>query len=189
MTNLLAASKYKSLQLVELDTDLISELEEKFSNNTTEIYHGDILKTTIYQSEAGPKIALNGKSSILTDDYKVFGNIPYYITSPILRHFLYSSFQSPTTMVILMQKEVADKILCTDKKHSVLSSLCHYRCDKIERICNVSPGSFSPAPKVHSTVLRFDVSPDRSQSEREFIRLIHTGFAEKRKKLLKNLEK
>ena len=93
-------------------------------------------------------------------------------------------------MVFLMQKEVADKILCTDGKHSVLSLLVTYRCKSVHRVCRVSRGSFVPAPRVDSAVLQFDVDPVfDAHHARQFEMIVCAGFSEKRKKLFSNLKK
>jgi 16S rRNA (adenine1518-N6/adenine1519-N6)-dimethyltransferase len=94
LTDYLIASNPVSLTLVELDTDMIRILEEKY-HSPIMILHEDVLQFT-------PRV----------EQYSVIANIPYYITSPILFHFLYASeFTSPEEMVIMMQEEVGEKIL------------------------------------------------------------------------------
>lgn len=93
---------------------------------------------------------------MIPDSYHVFGNIPYYITSPILMHFLYTISHPPLTLTITMQKEVADRILARDEKHSVLSLACQLVAD-VKKICDIHPNNFDPVPKVWSTCLRFDL--------------------------------
>ena len=89
-------------------------------------------------------------------DYYVIANIPYYITSPILRHFLYDVTNPPTDMLILMQKDVGDKILGKGKnKSSVLSLMVEKKC-RVEEKVLVPKECFSPAPKVESSVLYFE---------------------------------
>lgn len=94
LTDYLIEQKPATLTLVELDTDMINILEKKYSSPIT-ILHQDVLQFV-------PTF----------DEYSVIANIPYYITSPILFHFLYaSSFIPPESMVIMMQEEVGEKIL------------------------------------------------------------------------------
>jgi 16S rRNA (adenine1518-N6/adenine1519-N6)-dimethyltransferase len=94
LTDYLIEGKPETLTLVELDTDMIEILEKKYTKNIT-ILHQDVLQFVPHFSE-----------------YSVIANIPYYITSPILFHFLYASgFVPPESMVIMMQEEVGEKIL------------------------------------------------------------------------------
>jgi 16S rRNA (adenine1518-N6/adenine1519-N6)-dimethyltransferase len=94
LTDYLIEQKPETLTLVELDTDMIRILEEKYKSQIN-ILHQDVLQFV-------PTF----------DQYSVIANIPYYITSPILFHFLYASgFTPPEEMVIMMQEEVGDKIL------------------------------------------------------------------------------
>lgn len=95
LTDYLIDAHPASLTLVELDTDMIEILEKKYAHTDITLRKQDIL---IYIPE------------LL--DYSVIANIPYYITSPILFHFLYShSFAPPQSMTIMMQEEVGKKIL------------------------------------------------------------------------------
>ena len=94
LTDYLIEQKPSSLTLIELDRDMIRILEEKYPTDI-DILHQDILQFTPVLRE-----------------YSVIANIPYYITSPILFHFLYASdFTPPESMVIMMQEEVGEKIL------------------------------------------------------------------------------
>jgi len=180
LTEKLLEKKPKSLDLVELDSDMISILEDRIENwdlilweTNFKINKKDILKFT-------PTF----------DKYDVIANIPYYITSPILRHFLYNLENKPDNMVILMQQDVWEKILKTNKnKTSVLSLLVDKKAEVTGQIF-VSKDNFVPAPKVESSVLLFeshniyDEIPDD-----KFLKIIKIWFAAARKKLSKNLEK
>ena len=180
LTEKLLEKNPKSLDLVELDPDMISILEDRIENwdlilweTNFKINRKDILKFT-------PTF----------DKYDVIANIPYYITSPILRHFLYNVENKPDNMVILMQQDVWEKILKTNKnKTSVLSLLVDKKADVTGQIF-VSKDNFVPAPKVESSVLLFeshniyDEIPDE-----KFLKIIKIWFAAARKKLSKNLEK
>jgi 16S rRNA (adenine1518-N6/adenine1519-N6)-dimethyltransferase len=97
---------------------------------------------------------ITDSSTIVVPDYSVYGNIPYYITSPILHHFLYDVDHTPQEVIFTMQKEVADRILARDGKHSVLSLSCHLVAN-IDKICDINPSHFIPVPKVWSTCLKF----------------------------------
>lgn len=128
-------------------------------------------------------------------NYQVIANIPYYITSPILDRFLYGASLRPEAMVILMQKEVAERIIAKDGKESGLSLFCKNACSKIEHVANVPAGCFRPAPKVDSAVLRFfgrtnenGISDRQSrESDERFLKTVRAGFSSPRKKAVSNL--
>ncbi len=227
LTDYLIAQNPKSLDLVELDGDMIELLlkrcnEEwwleswwKARNEETE---GDKLFES--ESEQGERWALASeflspsepsatiqlwkagnlcvyKIDILKfqpkySQYSVIANIPYYITSPILIHFLYDLPNAPREMVILMQKEVGEKILkwrARKPHHSFISLAMEEACEDIEIVRYVWRMSFDPAPKVDSIVLKFTVKMDRNRDEEDnLIRLWKVAFAHPRKTLLSNLK-
>ncbi|MFA5838701.1 MAG: 16S rRNA (adenine(1518)-N(6)/adenine(1519)-N(6))-dimethyltransferase RsmA [Candidatus Paceibacterota bacterium] len=166
---------------VEKDRELIPYLKEKFRDaidaNRLEILGEDIL-------DFEPEILSFYKDF----DYKVVANIPYYITGPILKKFLTTKYQ-PQLMVLMVQKEVAQRIVARDKKESILSiSVKAYGKPKIVK--NVSKKYFKPQPKVDSSVLLIDnISRNffKKVDEKKFFNLVKTGFAHKRKILIKNL--
>lgn len=167
---------------VEKDSDLKIFLEEKFSleikNNKLLLIEGDILKIT-------------NKKAKLPEKYKLIANIPYYITGEILRTFLEERTQ-PEKMVLLVQKEVAQRITAQDKKESILSiSVKIYGTPKIISI--VSRGAFTPSPKVDSAILSIsDISKKNFKNkiqEKKFFNLLKTGFAHKRKYVYQNIKK
>ncbi len=168
----------KSLHVIEIDDDMIPLLEERFWDNII-IHHADVLKTLITWKK--------GQGGIyLPEKYKVYGNIPYYITSPILMHFLYEIETLPGAITITMQKEVAERILAQDKKHSVLSLACQL-VSHITKVCDIHPNNFSPPPKVWSTCLRFDNISWDKETNKKILSLVKQGFVQKRKKLSSNL--
>lgn len=168
----------KSLHVIEIDHDMIPLLKERFWDSIT-IHHADVLKTNITQNK-------ELKGIYLPKNYKVYGNIPYYITSPILMHFLYDIQAMPDDITITMQKEVADRILAYNKKHSVLSLACQL-VSHITKVCDIHPNNFSPPPKVWSTCLRFRPLSCDKETNKKTLFLIKQGFAQKRKKLFSNL--
>lgn len=120
--------------------------------------------------------------------YKVVANIPYAITSKILELFL-SREHKPELMVLLVQKEVAERVAAKPGDMSVLSvSVQLYGKPEIAGI--VPAESFFPAPKVDSAILKI-VTSDKlqvtSQDEKELFRLVHIGFSSRRKTLINNL--
>ncbi len=189
LTEALLATPAKVIA-VEKDNRLIPVLEKKFEKEIQEkkliLLHGDILETPI-------------EDIIKGGEYKVIANIPYYITGALFRLFLENE-NPPSRMVVLVQKEVAQRIVAKDKKESLLSlSIKAYGKPKI--IDKVSKKMFSPQPKVDSAILLVSdinksffstqnrsVSDEQSLSEQEFFKLLRAGFSQKRKKLIRNLE-
>lgn len=171
---------------VEKDEELCKYLEEKFPNDIKngrlDIIRGDIL-------DFDPEIFRFYINKGI--DYKIVANIPYYITGIFLRKFLTAKLQ-PGSMTILIQKEVAERIVARDKKESLLSiSIKAY--GKPKYVKTVKAESFSPPPKVDSAIILIeDISRkffyDNEIDERKFFELVRAGFAHKRKMLLGNLK-
>ncbi len=161
---------------VELDNKLAALLKETLSafTNVT-IVNKDIL-------DIDP-VSLVGA----TTPYKVVANLPYYITSPVLRHFLEASAK-PDLMVVMVQKEVAETIAAEAGDKSLLSiSVQLYGKPGI--VGYVPAESFHPAPKVASAVLRIDVYPQPAVAveEKGFFALVRAGFSAARKQIANSL--
>lgn len=156
----------------EKDHRLIELLQEEFAeylkNKKFFLYEKDILDVDI-------KDFVKGK-------YKLIANIPYYITGEITRRFLTSKYK-PHCIVLLVQKEVADRIV--DSKESILSlSVKVYGTPK--KIMTVKKEFFSPAPKVDSAILKISDIHDPFNNKKEefqFFEVIKKAFGQKRKKL------
>lgn len=159
---------------VEIDRTLISSLQDMFEDRI-QLLEGDIL------SEA---IDAHLRDLFLDGQYTVIANIPYNITSAILRRFLERP-PHPKRMVLMVQKEVADRIVAQPPRMSLLSVICqvHAVCKKI---ANVPKGAFRPMPKVDSAIIRLDVLGEQQEIE-PLMQLAKAGFASKRKQLQKNL--
>ncbi len=161
---------------VEKDHRLIELLQEKFKAEIEagklEILEKDILEFNVSFSHP----------------YKIIANIPYYITGTFLQKFLESNFQ-PSKMVIMLQKEVAQRIVARDNKESILSmSVKAYGNPKY--VMTVKAKYFSPAPNVDSAIIAIsDISKNffSNFSEQEFFTFMKLGFAHKRKMLIGNL--
>lgn len=184
--------KAKVVMAVEKDQTLVKFLQEKFR---AEIKGNSNLQDT---NERGKLILIEG--DILdfnindhlekTEKYKIIANIPYNITGAIFKKFLSSDFQ-PEKMVLLIQKEVAERIIARDKKESVLSlSVKSYGDPKY--IMKVNKKYFTPSPKVDSAIISINQISRKNfkniLEEDNFFRIIRGGFAHKRKVLRKNLE-
>ncbi|MDP2594193.1 MAG: 16S rRNA (adenine(1518)-N(6)/adenine(1519)-N(6))-dimethyltransferase RsmA [bacterium] len=168
---------------VEADGALIEGLQTRFApeiaKGRLELVHADI-RTVEYQKFL---------ATVTNFGYRVVANIPYYITGEIIRMFLENKHQ-PRSMTLLVQKEVAERIVAKGKKEGILSlSVKAYGEPHYE--FTVPRGAFVPAPNVDSAVLSIrDISRKHFASpaeEKRFFALIHAGFAHKRKYLRSNL--
>lgn len=165
----------KKLTAVELDDRLVPFLNLDFKkHNNFELIHGDALKFTPPSTP-----------------YKIVANIPYYITSPLLNHYLREQFEDgnpPEMIVVMVQKEVGEKIVAKNGRHSLLSLQVHLFGEP-EYVCTVPSKAFSPAPKVDSAVIKINVAkkPKIEADLKKLFWLFKVSFAQKRKKLSKNL--
>lgn len=182
---------------VEKDHTLMEFLKEKFAeeikNKKLILIEGNILKFKVARQDLAT--------------YKIISNIPYNITGAILKKFLTEKNQ-PSLMVLMVQNEVAKRIIARDKKESILSiSVKAYGEPKM--IMKVPARYFSPAPKVDSAIIKisnisrrnftspktpspFGHSPlagGEKVDEEKFWEIVRAGFAHKRKKLSSNLKK
>lgn len=115
--------------------------------------------------------------------YKLVANLPYYITSPILRHF-FETRHKPAMMVIMVQREVAERIAAPPGEMSLLSVSVQV-FGKPEIVTLVPPEAFYPPPKVESAVVRIDVfdRPAVDVDLDKLFKVVQTGFARRRKML------
>ncbi|MCR4334400.1 MAG: 16S rRNA (adenine(1518)-N(6)/adenine(1519)-N(6))-dimethyltransferase RsmA [Patescibacteria group bacterium] len=167
---------------VEKDDRLTNFLKEKFADFITqgkfEFVNADIL-------EFNPS-----RFMLHTSCYKLVANIPYYITGEVIRQFLTNNIQ-PKLMVLMVQKEVAQRICSKDGKESILSiSVKAYGNPKY--INTIKAKFFSPIPRVDSAILLIDDISKKffdNFDEKGFFDVVKAGFAHKRKFLVNNLEK
>jgi len=119
--------------------------------------------------------------------YKVVANIPYHLTAKIIKKFLTDEFK-PQRMVLLVQKEVAERILASAGSHSLLSLSVQFY-GRPEIVSLVNKRSFYPVPQVDSAIIKIDLLPNRigTKEEEIFWRIAKIGFSAKRKKLINNL--
>lgn len=171
---------------VELDSKLVEMLRRElppFSN--VSIVNADILQITPsqllerYSGFSGGAFAAN---------YKVVANLPYYITSPVLRHFLEASLK-PSLMVVMVQREVGEAIVASEGKMSLLSIGVQFY-SKPTITARVSAKSFYPPPKVNSVVLRLDLYSKPVVEVTDipgFFEVVGCGFRSPRKQLRNSL--
>jgi len=171
---------------IEKDSRLIEFLNEKFTEEVStgklQILEGDVLEFDL--REDLPKTFQNKK-------YKLIANIPYYITGQIIEKFL-SSENNPTDAVLMVQKEVCDRIIARDEKESILSMSVKAYCEP-KYIKKVPAKFFSPAPKVDSAIIKLgniskEVFEGGGISEEVFFEIVCAGFSHKRKILISNLK-
>lgn len=191
LTEFLLREKPASLNLVELDKDMIRILDDRIKEWDFDLEWIDFNINNIDVLKYSPPA--RGE---LEGGYSVIANIPYYITSPILRHFLYDVKNKPESMVILMQKDVWDKIIegqTIGKKWKVKSSVLSLFVAKksfVDEVIVVWKENFVPAPKIESSVLLFESHDKYSDIDDQiFLELIKKWFSEPRKKLINNLVK
>lgn len=175
LTRHLAAAA-KQVIAVELDERLLPPLRETLTGYTNiEIVHGDMLK--LAPAEIVP-----------ATDYLVVANIPYYITSALLRHLLETT-PRPRRVVLTVQKEVAERICAAPGDMSLLAlSVQVYGQPRV--VATIPAGAFYPAPKVDSAVVRIDLShaPFIPYTLLDsFFALAKAGFSQKRKTLRNSL--
>lgn len=165
---------------VELDDRLAPMLADHFRlQKHVHIVHGDALKLA-----PAALLAENGGPA----PYFLVANLPYYITSALLRHYLEAD-PAPVRCVVTIQLDVAERIVAQPPQMSLLAVAVQvYAVPAIVR--KLPPGAFTPPPKVHSAVLRLDarprplVSPDQRQ---RFFAVVRAGFGQKRKTLRNSL--
>jgi 16S rRNA (adenine1518-N6/adenine1519-N6)-dimethyltransferase len=168
------------LQVVEIDRDLIARLRGRFPAERLTIHEGDALEFNFGQlKQAGP--------------LKIIGNLPYNISSPLLFH-LASYADQVAEMHFMLQKEVVDRMVAAPGSgdYGRLSVMLQYRYF-MERLFIVPPGSFNPAPKVDSAVVRMiplkNVGGGRTAiDETLFANLVAAAFSQRRKMLRNTLK-
>lgn len=174
---------------IEKDKDLIPVLRDNLKDfETVTIIQDDFLELDFYsilfKKEGGGELI----SGFGSKSYKVISNIPYYITSPVLRKIL-TAETKPREIVFLVQREVAERISAKACDMSFISVFVQfYGTPEVIEI--VKPESFWPAPKVESAILKIVLDQKRKISEKEkkeLWRLVKIGFATRRKTLANNL--
>lgn len=165
------AREAKRVVAIEIDRGLTKALRDIFADvPNVEIVEGDALKVdpgTLFDQHP----------------YKLVANLPYYITAPALRHYLEAS-NPPTVMVVLVQKEVAYRILAKPGDMSLLAvSVQVY--GQVHFIGRIAPSAFFPPPKVESAILRIDVreKPLTSIDPEKFFKVVAAGFSGPRKQI------
>jgi len=168
------AKKAKRVIAIEKDGKMVEILKEILRDyDNIEIIKGNALKIT----------------NLPTTHYKLVSNIPYYLTSPIIRKFLEEK-NKPGTIVLMVQKEVAQRICSKPPRMSLLAVATQFYA-KPEIVSCVSKKCFWPIPKVDSAIIR--ISNIKNQKSKIFIerffKIVRAGFLQPRKQLANNLSK
>lgn len=157
---------------IEFDHTLIENLQKRFGTDIT-LIQGNVLEMNLES---------------LGSSYKVVANIPYNITSDILRFFLTHQYK-PSRMVLMVQWEVAKRITASPPDMSLLSVMCqlYARC---KRVVKVPAGAFRPIPKVDSGVVQLDLHDLQKKGDidpESVLRVAKVGFSSRRKQLKNTL--
>ncbi len=171
------AKKAKRVIAVEKDPRMVEILKERLKDfKNIEVINSDILKW-------------EPKYKILNTKYKIVGNLPFYLTAPVIRQFLEGVEIKPQYMVLVVQKEVGQRICARPPKMSVLSvSVQIYAQPEI--ISYLPRKSFWPQPKVDSTIIKITPKKLRVGIDKEkFFKIVKAGFSQPRKQLINNLSK
>lgn len=172
---------------VEIDKNLIPILQETLKeHDNVEIINRDILKTDLNEVIDANSL-INGKERT---GVKIIGNLPYYITTPIIMKILEDGVRADS-ITIMMQKEVADRIKAEagTKAYGALSVAVQYYCT-VAHVVNAPKEVFVPNPKVDSTVIRLDIrkeKPVKLKDESLFFQCIKAGFGQRRKTMSNSL--
>ena len=177
MTELLAADGRRVIA-VEADPSLATRLRQRAHDwPSVKVIEGDILQLD-FDKFAPPR-------------FRVYGNLPYYITSPIL-HRLFEQAARIASIHILVQLEVAERIVSPPghREYGYLSAACQFYT-KPEIVLRIPPGAFRPPPKVKSALLHMNLPGERPSlgisDEHAFLKFVQLSFGQKRKILRNNL--
>jgi len=180
---------------IEIDRDLAGALARQAPSNVT-VLAADFLKADVLPLLSGlePQRAAHAQPAVPPSRrFRVVGNLPYYVASPILFRLLdlhrrHGFFADATVMV---QREVADRLVARPgtKAYGVLTILMSVHA-RVSRVLDLPPGAFTPPPKVRSTVVRLEFGPPavRLRDAEGFERLVKTMFSQRRKTLANALK-
>lgn len=179
MLTLELARRVRQVLAVELDSKLASALSQIAAPlSNIRVINADILQVS------PAELLWGGESTAFPSPYKVVANLPYYIASAVLRHFLEAQLK-PSLMIVMMQKEVGEAIAARPGQMSLLAISVQFY-GKPVIVDHVAAQSFYPPPKVDSVILRIDLAdnPEVSVSDKaRFFEIVRAGFSTPRKQL------
>ena len=177
-----AAQEAGRVVAIEIDRRLLPILDETLAEyDNVEIINGDVL-----EMDLNTLIQEQREAHDLTGKVRIIGNLPYYITTPILMKLLEEHLPAES-ITVMMQKEVADRIEAApgSRTRGAISVAIQYYC-VCRRIMNVPKGSFIPSPKVDSAVLYLQLREEKAAQildEKRFFDCVRAGFEQRRKTL------
>lgn len=176
-------NKNNRIKAVELDRGLVSKLRSMYSKDV-EVVNGNILKVNL--------------PTLFPDEKKInlISNVPYYISSDFI-DWVISQARYIKKAVLMMQKEFVDKLAARPfSRETNAQSIVFNFLFRLEKAFDLNPGSFSPQPKVKSTVFSFEpiskdenMAPESRINIKDFYRFLQSCFRNRRKTLFNNLEK
>ncbi len=178
LTELLLTSNAE-LHAIEIDRDLAAFLHDKYAKlSHFHLHENDVLKVDF--------------SSLLSPDQpaRIIGNLPYNISTPLIFHLL-KYLPGVKDMVFMLQLEVVERMAAMpgSKNYGRLSIMVQYYC-RVEKLFNVPPSAFSPAPKVESAIVKLTPlkkTANELESPEQLTNLLRQAFAQRRKTLRNNL--
>lgn len=177
------ASRAKRLLAVEVDRDLAADLQHAGLPNVT-VITSDVLEVDLVPALT----AWLGASPSSANPFRVVGNLPYNISSPILFALLGLAAKTGamTDALLMLQKEVADRLVAapSTSEYGVLTVLTALHAD-VTRVLHLPPGAFRPPPKVQSSVVRLTFRPPTVEitDHEVFVKMVRTMFTQRRKTL------
>lgn len=161
----------------ELDTDL-KPILSKLESDKLHVIYGDFLKSNIYEDI----------KNINYNNLYIVGNLPYYITTPIIEHIIDEKLKFKK-FTIMIQKEVADRFMASEgsKDYGYITLVLKYYFE-IEKVCDVSKYAFNPVPKVESAVISFVPRKEKPLvNVKKYFNFLKCAFKQKRKNIKNNL--
>ena len=193
LTRLLLEAHPGYLVAIELDPRLVAKLRREIHTENFHLIEADALQMDWAQllAEATAtwrQIALDAPE--LAPRCRIVANLPYYISTPIIERLMQQG-EAIFDMTLMLQKEVVERIISPpgSREYGYLSVLVQYHC-RVEKLFDVSPSAFTPAPKVHSAIVRLEpfTNPNRVDDTAQFFKLVGATFAQRRKTILNNLK-
>ena len=176
LTEYIIKANPKAIVVIEKDFRLVKILEKKFKNQI-KIINNDVLKLP---------------ESFYKDQYLVYGNLPYNISTQIFAYWCLSKKVKFKKLILMFQKEVADSIIAkiNTKNYSRITILANWKFN-VKKICDVSPECFFPSPKIKSTLLEFTPKIDiiKIKNPKNLENITKIFFNQKRKMIKKNFIK
>lgn len=169
------AKKVKKVMAVEKDQKMVGILKETLKDfENIDIILGDIRKIEDYK--------------VKIKNYKVVGNLPFYLTAPIIRKFLEMKEAKPQSIVLVVQKEVGQRICAKPSKMNLLAISVQFYAEP-QIISYISKKSFWPQPKVDAVIVKITPRPSLIGDSKLFFKVVKAGFSQPRKQLINNLSK